>query len=279
MGILKRLFGRAPIDEEGRRISVPLVPGGVTFVAGVDEIRRMGEERALQNRTGQLILASEEPQKTATQLIEQAGDSVPALAQALTVIAERFETSVRSTDQLNRALGEFKEQVMHPFREELRFLRFNLGDKVNQTTTNLEVMVAQLRTLIGAELLAKGVTPAGVQKFMVEHGIDRAPSGEELEMHQAEHQELINQVAALTAQNHRLLSMLNAKHVQWPEDGGNWVYHEGCLCEECRKRAQGTAMQQEASGEARSRSIPVLTAVHDKKPPAKAPDRRKRRGS
>ena len=284
MGLLRRLFGSEPMEDIREGIDpvgngIEPKPGSVTFVRGLEEIRAMGEERAAHNARGQLILASDVPTLTATQLIEQAGDSVPALAQALTVIAERFETSVRSTDQLNRALGEFKLQIMQPFHEELRFLRFNLGDKVNQTTTNMEVMVDKLRALITAQLLAKGLTPERVQEYLIENGIDRAPSGPELEVHVAEHQGLIDQVAALTAQNHRLLAQLAAKHVTWPEDGGNWVYHEGCNCDACRAEHLPPAMGAEVSGAARSRSGTILPPHTDKKPAAKAPDRRKRRGA
>lgn len=290
MGIWKFLGGlwpsSAPLEDDAPRRTVAIerlateVPPSRHPLDIEHDIAVQARGRAPMNRTGELIVAGEEPRRTATQLIEQAGDSVPALAQALTVIAERFETSVRSTDQLNRALGEFREAVVGPFREELRFLRFNLGDKVNHTTTNLEVMVSQLDKVIWANLRAQGFSEEKIREFRIEHGMQpEAPKGGELELHVAEHQGLIDQVAALTAQNHRLLTMLNAKHVQWPEDGGNYVYHEGCLCEACRARESGERMAAEVSGEARSRSATVLPAATDKKPAAKTPDRRKRRGS
>jgi hypothetical protein len=238
------------------------------------DVAEMAEQRAPHNPRGVSVILSgeEERQKTATELIRAAGDSMPALAVALTTIAQRFEDSVRNADTLNRTLGEFKEQVVGPFREELRFLRFNLGDKVNQTTTNMEVMVDKLEKLITANLRSQGFSDEKILEFRVENGLDRPPSGPELEAHVAEHQELLAQVAALTAQNQRLLAQLSAKHVEWPEDGGNWVYHEGCQCERCRVQARGNAMTAEAEGAARSQFERVAG-------PVERTPKKKRRGS
>jgi hypothetical protein len=210
----------------------------------------MGQARAPMNLTGQLMRPGDAPQLTATQLVAAAGDSVPALATAMGIIAGRFEESVRSTDQLNRALADFKTTVMEHFRGELRFLRYNLGEKVNHTTTNLEVMVGQLDKVIWANLRAQGFSDEKIREFRIEHGMQpEAPSGPELEMHVQQTEELLGQIAALTAQNQRLMAQLsNVKHVEWPEDGKQYVYHQGCECPACKAVAQ---MNYEASGAAR----------------------------
>jgi len=268
MGFIKGLFGREPLEDNAERHTgpfakqVPVEPPDVEAGRSALEFSRAiaGEEqhRAPMNQHGQLIVAGEVPQRTARELVESAGTNVPALASALGIIAQRFEDSVRNSDALNRAIGEFKLEVIQPFREELRFLRFNLGDKVNQTTTNMEVMVDKLEQLITASLRAQGHTDAQILAFRTENGMDRAPSGEELEIHVHEHEELLAQVATLTAQNQRLLAQLSAKHIEWPEDGGNWVYHAGCQCDACRAEELHKAMRDEVSGVARSRPSQAL---------------------
>ena len=235
----------------GRHARCEPKPGSVTMVDDIDELARA---RAGHNARGQVILASDVPQKTATELIAAAGNSVPALAAALTTIATRFEDSVRASDALNRGLGEFRAEVIVPLREELKFLRYNLGDKVNKTTTNMEVMVDQLDKTIWGALRASGLTDAQIRTYREEHGMQpEAPSGQELELHVAQHQALLNQVAVLTEQNRRLLELLGdaPEHVFWAEDAGQWVYHEGCVCERCRAQSKGTEMTREVTGAAR----------------------------
>lgn len=219
--------------------------------------------RAVQTRAGKLVSVEGPERLTATQLIERAGDSVPALARALTVIAERFEQSVQASHQLNLAIGQFRNEIVTPLREELKYLRFNLGDKVNKTTTNMEVMVDQLDKTIWGALRASGLTDAQIREYRTEHGMNpEAPSGQELEIHLAQTQGLLDQVAALTAQNQRLMAQLGATHVFREGESGEYRYHEGCECRACiEETVRIAAAVKEAEGKARP----------------KAPDRRKNR--
>lgn len=259
----------------GRHARCEPKPGSVTYVDRPDgdtaEEPPLPEDiRAPHNARGQVILAREQRQSTATELIAAAGNSVPALAAALTTIASRFEDSVRASDAMNRGLGEFRAEVIVPLREELKFLRYNLGDKVNRTTTNMEVMVDQLDKTIWGALRASGLTDAQIRTYREEHGMQpEAPSGQELELHMTQHQGLMDQVAALTEQNRRLLELLGGEpeHVFWAEDAGQWVFHEGCVCERCRSQSRGNEMTREASGQAR----------RDEPPPPPKPRRSRRK--
>lgn len=212
-------------------------------------IAQMGEERAPRNPDQQLILAEETSQRTATELITSAGNSVPALASALTVIAQRFEQSVQASHELNRGLAEFRNETVKPLIEELKFLRYNLGDRVNKTTTNMEVMVDQLDKTIWGALRASGLTDDQIRTYRTEHGMNpEAPSGQELEIHMGQHQALLDQVATLTAQNQRLLAQLGATHTFRDGEAGEWVYHPGCECQACTAQTvQLAAMQSETS--------------------------------
>jgi hypothetical protein len=222
------------------------------------ELAVAADGRAPQTRSGQLITGEETTRLRATELIERAGDSVPALAQALTVIAERFEQSVQASHQLNRGLDEFREKAIAPLQEELKYLRFNLGDKVNKTTTNMEVMVDELDKVIWGALRAGGLTDAEIRTFRTEHGMNpEAPSGQELELHVAQTQGLLDQVAALTAQNQRLLAQLGASHVFREGESGEYRYHPGCECRACTEETvRVAAAQHEASGGARKQAKP-----------------------
>lgn len=293
MGLLQRFFGRKPaqfIEDQDEAEAAPrptwdkpcevqygeyanafspchkcghlirdhkaCAPGSVTMVESVTDLV---SQRAAHNARGIVLLAGEEPGRSASELVRAAGDSVPALAIAMTTIAQRFEDSVRNADQLNRALGEFKGQVVVPLLEELKFLRYNLGDKVNKTTTNMEVMVDQLDKTIWGALRASGLTDAQIRTYREEHGMQpEAPSGQELELHVAEHQALLRQVEVLTEQNRRLLELLGGdpEHVFWAEDAGQWVFHEGCVCQRCSAQAYGNELTREVSGEARRAAKP-----------------------
>ncbi len=167
--------------------------------------------RAPHNPRQQLITQQEAAQRTATELLAAAGENVPALFQAMGTIAERFEQFVNNIDVLNRTLGEFKHDVMAPFKEELKFLRYNLGDKANGAITNMQTLVAQLDKQIWAVLRAKGMTDEQIRSFRTENGMNpEAPSGQELEDHVRYVQECEESNRTLTEQNQRLLEEVQA---------------------------------------------------------------------
>lgn len=112
---------------------------------------------------------------------------------------------------LNLALGEMREKVLVPLREELKHLRYNLGDKVTLTTTNLDAMVNQLDKQIWAMLRAQGMTDDQIRGFRTAHGMSpETPSGQELETHVAEIEALRESHQALVEQNTRLIKEIEA---------------------------------------------------------------------
>jgi hypothetical protein len=227
-------------------------------LADIEDAKGVAAEgRALQTRHGALV-GTETSQLRATELIERAGDSVPALAQALTVIAERFEQSVQASHQLNTGLAEFREKAIAPLLNELNYLRYNLGDKVNKTTTNMEVMVDQLDKVVWGALRASGLNDDQIRQYREEHGMQpEAPSGQELEIHLANTQGLLDQVAALTAQNQRLLAQLGATHIFREGESGEYRYHPGCECRACTEETvRVAAATKEAEGGARKEARP-----------------------
>jgi hypothetical protein len=128
-------------------------------------------------------------------------------------------------------------------------------------------MVDQLDKTIWGALRASGLTDAQIREYRTEHGMNpEAPSGQELEIHMDQHQELLNQVAALTAQNQRLLAQLGASHVFREGEAGEWKYHPGCECRACTaETVHLAAMEHEAS------------MANRVKTPPKGSDRRKNR--
>jgi hypothetical protein len=205
-----------------------------------------GARRAPHNPHQQLIPAGDH--RTATELIEAAGGNVPALVQAVTTIAGRFEQFVGNIHELNKGLQEFKRDIVVPFREELKHLRYTTGDRLNHASADLEKYVAKLDQVLWAALRAQGMSDDAIRSFRTENGMEpETPRGFELEMHLNEMEELRQAVRTLSAQNARLLAQLDTRHTFNPGENG-WVWHQDCGCAQCHAETQRmVAMQKEAS--------------------------------
>jgi prefoldin subunit 5 len=137
------------------------------------------EGRAPHNPRQQLIRAGEQGQ-SATELVAAAGSNVPALVAAVGTIAERFEQFVGNIAALNQALGEFREQIAIPLREDIARLRLDLGERVNHATTDLEKRIAALDHVIAVALQAAGMKAEQIERYREEHGLLNAPQLAEL---------------------------------------------------------------------------------------------------
>lgn len=203
--------------------------------------------RAPRNPTQQLITREQAQQRTATELVVAAGDNVPALVSAVGTIAQRFEQFVGNIDALNRSLGEFKHEVMLPFKEELKYLRYTTGDRLNHVSHDLEGYVSKLDKVLWAALRAQGMTDDQIRTFRTEQGMTpEAPRGFELEAHIREFEALKTQNADLIRQNTRLLARMDGHHFENGE--GEWLYKEACRCNVCiRHRQEMQTAAQEAA--------------------------------
>jgi hypothetical protein len=194
--------------------------------------RSLGGARVTHNPHQQLIPAGSG--KTVTDLVAEAGDNVPALVGAMTVMASRFSQFVDNIHQLNTTLGDFKREVVGPLQQELKYLRYTTGERLNHASTNLEVYVRKLDQVMWGALRATGMTDEQIRRYREENGMQpEAPTGPELEVHIERVQALEESNRQLLAQNRRLLAQLDTRHTfQEGEDG--WVWHHGCLCEQCK---------------------------------------------
>jgi hypothetical protein len=226
----------------------PEVLGRTPEPGSADELRQIIDGRAPHNPHQQLIPAGQ--QQTATELVAAAGTNLPMLAGALGQIAQRFEQSVQATHALNVGLAQFRETVVNGLMGELKQLRYNLGDKLTHTTTNLDAMVNQLDKVLWSALRAQGMSDDAIRQYRTEHGMEpEAPSGPELIAHLAELEGLRAANAALVAQNQRLLVQLEGVHQIRQEEAG-WVWHQECQCMQCQREGDAIAAAQE---EARNR--------------------------
>lgn len=194
-----------------------------------------GEARAPHNPHQQLITKEQAEQRTAVQLVEAAGMSLPALMQTMNIIAERLELNAKNTALLNTALGEFKNDVMVPFKEELKYLRHVTGDKLNHVSTDLEKYVAKLDQVLWGALRAQGMSDAAIKAYRTEYGMTpETPRGDEIENHIREVEEMKATIVRLTNQNRRLIATPGG-HTNWQTtpDGPVWNYEETCKCTVC----------------------------------------------
>lgn len=209
-------------------------------------IATLSGERAPHNPHQQLILANEG--KSLTDIAAAAGDNVPALMNAVTVIAHRFGDMVNNLHTLNTTLGEFRQQVVGPFMQELKYLRYTTGERLNHASNDLEVYVRKLDQVIWGALRASGMTDEQIAKYREVHGMQpEAPRGPELEMHVQRVEALEEAVRVLTHQNQRLVAQLDTRHAFGQGEDG-WVWHQGCECLQCvAEYNRQVAAQKEAS--------------------------------
>lgn len=199
------------------------------------------------------VVLSESENQTATSLVDRV-ESLEDAKAVLRVIATRLEMTAQSSDQLNRALAHFKEFSVNPLVEELRQLRYNMGDRLTRSSQNLEVCVDKLDKVIWAALRAAGMSDAQIRTFRTENGMaPEAPRGDELMAHLQMVDGLKASNIALIDQNQYLLAKLDGRHVFSAQAAHSWVYDPDCQCEVCaavtRERAQALAEVSRGAGE------------------------------
>lgn len=209
------------------------------------EANSMAKERAPHNPHQALITVAEQ-QLPATELVA-AARSMPAMVQAVGTIAHRFEQFVQNIDELNKALGQFKQEVMLPFKDELKYLRYTTGDRLNHVSTDLEKYVQQLDKTLWAALRAQGMSDEAIKAFRTENGMEpEAPRGFEIETHIAKVAGMQKAIEDLTAQNKRLIAAMDGRH-QFLQGDQGWVWRQSCKCTLCKNQTDLiTQSQQEA---------------------------------
>ena len=116
---------------------------------------------------------------------------------------------------LNSAMGEFKEKLLVPLKEELSALRYNLGAKVEQSTTELGAYVGGLEKVITVLLKAQGMSDGAIEQWKTNYGLDtvNAPRAAEFAAYREQTDELVQlreSNGVLTEQNQRLIERLEA---------------------------------------------------------------------
>lgn len=188
--------------------------------------------------------------RRATDLAAAVPQAVPEeVRTALTTIAGRFEQLVGNVHALNRAMHDFKTEIVVPFREELKHLRYSTGDRLNKTSTNLEIYVGKLEKVIWGALRAQGMSDAQIRAFREENGMQpEAPTSDELTAHVARVEAMERTIEDLTRQNRRLIAVSTGH--DFGGVSGPWEYAEGCKCVVCSDHARelGGALTEAAGG-------------------------------
>jgi hypothetical protein len=75
-------------------------------------------------------------------------------------LASNYQQLQTNIHTLNAGLGDFREKVMVPIRQELEYLRYNLGARVEDNVGMLDKLTKHLTEQIDLVLRAKGVNPS-----------------------------------------------------------------------------------------------------------------------
>lgn len=197
-----------------------------------------GEEvarRAPHNPHQALVPRTEGDQRSSSEIVAAAG-TLLEMGQALQTIAARFEQGMANVHALNVGLQEFKRDLVIPFREELKHLRYTTGDRLNKTSTDLEVYVSKLDKLLWGVMRAQGMSEAAIRTFRDENGMQpEAPRSEELEIHVDRMEAMERTIETLTKQNRRLIAASTGHWflAEYGRKQPEWVYHADCQCEVC----------------------------------------------
>lgn len=127
-------------------------------------------------------------------------------------IVSRHEARLMEVDV---ALGKFRDNVIKPVHEELKFLRYNLGDKANVTVSQMQGILGHFDKLFVGLLVASGKDDRQIRAIRESLGIPaNLPTLEQLE---AEGRPQVDQAAmqasleTLAAQNARLIAANEAQ--------------------------------------------------------------------
>jgi len=173
----------------------------------------LGASAPRAERNHEVILAPKG--QTASELVVAAGDSVPALASAMGIIARRFEESVQGTHRLNLAVAEFREKAVQQVTEEIKSLRYGIGNKVGQTTDDLAAIVTNLQATVALMIQAQGMSGRRVKELTEKLREQvQAPRAAEFAAYREQVEELIKHAAAVEARNR----VLEAENKRLEED-------------------------------------------------------------
>lgn len=157
---------------------------------------------------GQSPLAQPSGQDVAVQAFT-AGGEIARVRQDQADILALVKGHNANLAALNQALGDFRDKVMVPIREELKFLRYNLGDKANTTVSQMQGVLGHFDKLFVGLLKASGKDEGQIEAIRISLGIPaNLPSLEQLE---AEGRPAVDSAAqsaaieSLMAQNQRLI--------------------------------------------------------------------------
>lgn len=163
-------------------------------------------EHAPASTGGLLPVMHAQTERLANELI--ASTVVSRVQADIAGLRSEAQRQAENGDKLNRAFGEFREKEIQPLREELKALRYNMGAKVEQTTTELAAFVARLDGIVDMLLMAQGWKPEQIAAHKQQHGLDsiQAPRAAEFAAYAEGTAELRQQLQALSASNAELVA-------------------------------------------------------------------------
>lgn len=135
-----------------------------------------------------------------------AGTVMSRIQADVALIAKRLDEQNGNMHALNLALGDFREKLVVPLKAELAHLRYGMGPKVEQTTTELAMFVTHLDKVLGGILEAQGWSKERVAQYRSDTGLDSVDAPRAAEFNA--YAETIESNRILAEQNQRLLARL-----------------------------------------------------------------------
>jgi hypothetical protein len=110
-----------------------------------------------------------------------AGTTLEKILSEVSMLRREFTEFKANVANLNSGLGQMNEKTIKPIMKELQFFRYNQGDKINQTVSQLQAIATNLDRQLDVVMKAMGMNAAQREMFRQEFGVPKdVPSLQEL---------------------------------------------------------------------------------------------------
>lgn len=158
----------------------------------------------------------------------QAGGELVRQSHAIAELRTQTTRMELAMNEMSKALGTFRDQVMKPIQQELQFLRYNLGDKANVTVSQMQGQLQHFQKIFDGMLehLA-GKDPVQIRAIREKLGIPESiPTLAELEAEGRPAVDLAAMQASMeqmAEQNQRLLAAYEKQQALHAEQMEKWL--------------------------------------------------------